>query len=128
MLAIRLSRFGKKRQPIYRIIVLEKSKDNFGDYLENLGHYNPRTKVCEVKKDRILYWISKGAKPTPTVHNLLVDQNVIKGPKVRAFTIKKKKKKKEEKTSIAEDQKKKEVKEDEKVESKDEKEQNSEKS
>ena len=44
MLKIRMSRFGKKKQPIYRIIVSESSKDPWGDYLENLGTYNPKTK------------------------------------------------------------------------------------
>jgi len=92
MLRIRLSRFGKKKQPTYRIIVSERARDPWGKALEYLGHYNPHTKVIEVKKDRILYWISKGAQPTPTVHNLLIDQNVIEAEKVKASKSKKKKK------------------------------------
>ncbi len=84
MLAIRLARFGKKKQPNYRLIVLDKAKDNFGPYLENLGTYNSKTKIADLKKDRILSWIKKGAKLTPTVNNLLIDQNIISGKKVRA--------------------------------------------
>ncbi|MFA6215442.1 MAG: 30S ribosomal protein S16 [Patescibacteria group bacterium] len=84
MLKIRLARIGKKKQPTYRFIVSESGRDVYGKALEILGRYNPFTKVCEVKKDRILYWISKGAQPSPTVHNLLVDQNVITAPKVKA--------------------------------------------
>ena len=92
MLKIRLARFGKKKQPTYRLIVSESSRDTFGTYLENLGHYNPRSKVCDVKKDRILYWISQGAQLSATVHNLLIAQNVIEGKKVRAYIPKKKEK------------------------------------
>lgn len=84
MLKIRLARIGKKKKPTYRFIVSEAGRDPFGKALEFLGHYNPASKVCEVKKDRILHWISKGAKASPTVHNLLIDQNVITGEKVKA--------------------------------------------
>lgn len=90
MLKIRLARIGKKKRPTYRFIVSEQSRDTYGRYLEVLGNYNPFNKVCEVYKDRILYWISKGAQISPTVHNLLVDQNVISGPKVKASAAGKK--------------------------------------
>jgi len=102
MLAIRLARVGKKKKPTYRLMVSEKSKDMYGDSLEILGHYNPHTKVVEVKKDRILHWIGKGAQPSETVHNLLIDQNVIQGDKVRASKTGKKKKKGEAVTPKAE--------------------------
>ncbi|MDF1549736.1 MAG: 30S ribosomal protein S16 [Bacteroidales bacterium] len=72
MLAIKLSRFGKKKQPTYRIVVLEKNKDPWGDYLENLGHYNPRSKEITLNAERIKYWISQGAQPSDTIHNILV--------------------------------------------------------
>lgn len=97
MLKIRLARVGKKKKPIYRIVVSEASRDTFGKFLEILGHYNPLTKVCEIKKDRILHWISNGAKLSPTLNNLLIDQNVITGEKVKAYRPKKKKKKEEKK-------------------------------
>lgn len=87
---------GKKKKPTYRFVVSEASKDLYGRHLEILGHYNPFTKVCEVKKDRILYWISKGAQPSPTAHNLLVDQNVIQAEKVKASKAQKKPKKSKE--------------------------------
>jgi small subunit ribosomal protein S16 len=95
MLKIRLARVGKKKKPTYRLIVSEAARDTYGKALEILGHFNPFTKVIEVNKDRILYWISQGAKLSPTVHNLLVDQKVITGEKVRASKGKKRKKKKE---------------------------------
>lgn len=91
MLAIRFARVGKTKQPSYRITVAEKGRDMYGKSLEILGHFNPRSKVCEVNAERIKYWISVGAQPSDRVHNLLVDQNVIAGPKVKVSRGKKKK-------------------------------------
>ena len=84
MLSIRFSRKGKKKSPLYSLIVLEKTKDPWGDYIEKLGTFNPHTKAVELNADRINYWIGIGAQPTPTVHNLLVTQGIIKADKVRA--------------------------------------------
>lgn len=92
MLSIRLSRTGKKNAPSYRVIVTEKSRDPWGKYLEILGFYNPRlaSKIFNLKEDRLKYWLSVGAKLTPTIHNLLVNQGVIKAEKVRVTKPKKK--------------------------------------
>lgn len=86
MLSIRLSRFGKKKMPTYRLIVTEKTRDPWGKYLEILGTLDPLAKPKKVEFDieRIKYWMSKGAQPTPTVRNLLVDLKVIEGDKVKA--------------------------------------------
>lgn len=94
MLMIRLSRKGKKKQPTYRLIISEKAKDPWGDALEILGFYNPRTepKTINFKKERILYWLSKGAKASPTVHNLLVDEKILDLAKTKASKSKKSKK------------------------------------
>ena len=92
MLKIRLARVGKKKKPTYRFIVSESTKDTFGRALEILGHYNPFSKVIEINKERTLYWISKGAQASPTVHNILVDQNVIQAEKVKASKAGKKEK------------------------------------
>lgn len=83
MLTIRLSRVGKIKQPSYRLIVSEKTKDPWGDYLEILGFYNPRSAppVVQLKGERITHWISKGSQMSDTVHNLLVDQGILQGPK-----------------------------------------------
>lgn len=91
MLAIRLSRIGRKNRPSYRIIVSEKSKDPFGKFLEILGNFDSYLNTCDIKKDRVEYWISKGAQPSPTVHNLFIDKNIITGSKVVASKKKKKK-------------------------------------
>jgi len=84
MLAIKLARTGKKKYPTYSLIVVEKSKDPWGDYTEKVGTYNPHTKMLEIKADRVEYWLKIGAQPTATVHNLLVDKGIIKSEKVRA--------------------------------------------
>ncbi|MEK7167317.1 MAG: 30S ribosomal protein S16 [Patescibacteria group bacterium] len=94
MLMIRLSRVGKTKQPSYRLIVSDKTKDPWGKSLEILGYYNPRTNPSTIKleAERIKYWISKGAQTSATIHNLLVKQKIIKGPKVKADSVKKTKK------------------------------------
>lgn len=101
MLHIRLRRIGKKKQPTYRLIVCEKAKDPYGDYLENLGTYNPRTTPSEInlKVDRIKDWISKGAQCSNTVWNMLIDQGVVTGEKRKSIEISKKRKEKLEKKS-----------------------------
>ena len=70
---IRLTRIGKRGQPIYRIIAIDESKKRDGKYLENLGLYNPTTNPVEFKidKERLNYWLSKGAIPSETVNNLI---------------------------------------------------------
>lgn len=94
MLVIRLSRIGKKKHPTFRLIISEKSKDLYGDYLELLGHYDPHTNQVNLKADRIKYWLSKGAKPSGTVHNLLVDKKIIEAQKIKVANIKRKKEEK----------------------------------
>lgn len=91
MLMIRLARVGAKNQPLYRLVVSEKHKDLLGDFLENLGSYNSRSpeKKADFKVDRIKYWLSQGAKTSPTVHNLLLREKIITGEKARAFAVKK---------------------------------------
>ncbi|MDP3043641.1 MAG: 30S ribosomal protein S16 [bacterium] len=84
MLTIRLSRIGKKNQPLYRLIISEKTKDPYGRALEILGSYNPFTKQLQAKNDRIKYWLSKGAQMSPTVNNLLIEKKIIEGKKVTA--------------------------------------------
>lgn len=108
MLVIRLSRIGKKNHPTFRLIISEKSKDLYGDYLELLGNYDPHTNQVNLKADRIKYWLSKGAQPSGTVHNLLVDKKIIAGQKIKVANIKMKK---EEKKSATEGTEKKEAKE-----------------
>ena len=73
MLVIRLSRKGRRNRPIYRIVVAEHSRPTDGKFVEVVGTYNSiaSDKPLSVKKDRVEYWVSKGAKPSNTVAKLL---------------------------------------------------------
>jgi len=86
MLVIRLTRVGKKKQPSFRVVVQDKTKDPWGKAIDIVGQYNPRTKPKTVvfKEERIKYWLEKGAQPSPTVHNLLVDAKIVKVEKTKA--------------------------------------------
>lgn len=84
MLAIRLSRVGKKNKPLYRVIISEKHKDLYGDALEILGSYNPHTKELKINAEKTKYWLSKGAGLSETVNNLLIEKKIIEGKKIKA--------------------------------------------
>ena len=83
MLVIRLQRIGKKHQPSYRVAVAEKRSKLGGPPVEDLGFYNPSTKKAVFKNERVSHWLGVGAKPTPTVHNLLVKNGVVAGAKMK---------------------------------------------
>ena len=72
-LKIRLSRVGTKNVPHYRVVVAEERSRRDGDAVEQLGYYNPRAKgnPMTIKLDRVDYWVSKGAKPTATMHSMI---------------------------------------------------------
>ena len=108
MLTIRLSRIGKKKKPIYRLIISEKTKDPYGRALEILGTYNPFTKELIAKQDRIEHWLKNGSGMSPSVNNLLIEKKIIKGDKVTASKPGKKKKEDEEKKQEAKPGEKKE--------------------
>jgi small subunit ribosomal protein S16 len=76
MLMIRLARFGAKKKPSYRVVVIEKEKARNGRSLEVLGFYNPLTHPAtfQVKYERVAHWLSVGAKPSDTMARLLKNQ------------------------------------------------------
>lgn len=73
MLAIRLSRVGAKKNPHYRVVVLEKSAARDGRALEILGRYNPAPSPAEIaiNRERVDYWVGRGAQVSATVGHLL---------------------------------------------------------
>lgn len=92
MLTIRLTRKGKKNQPFFRVVVIDKKRSSKGGRaVEELGYVDPLKKRKSLKKERILYWISKGAKPSPTMHNYLVSEKIIDAKKIHVSRISKKK-------------------------------------
>jgi small subunit ribosomal protein S16 len=70
---IRLARFGARKQPFYRIVVIEKDRARNGRSIEVVGTYNPRTNPAsvELKHERIAYWRSVGAQFTSRVEKLV---------------------------------------------------------
>ena len=72
MLMIRLARRGARKQPHYRIVVIEKERARNGRPVEVVGTYNPRTNPAsvEMKRDRVEYWVSKGAQMSDRVNKL----------------------------------------------------------
>jgi small subunit ribosomal protein S16 len=89
MLTIRLSRTGKKKQPYYRIVLQEKTRDPWSPAIEVLGTLNPRLdrKDAALEKERIAYWLAKGAQPSATLNNLFIDLGLVKGEKINKITI-----------------------------------------
>ena len=73
MLMIRLARVGARKQPQYRIVVIEKDRARNGRSIEVVGTYNPRTNPATIilKRDRVDYWRSKGAQMTEIMTKLL---------------------------------------------------------
>lgn len=75
MLKIRLKRLGCKKAPAYRIIVINSTTKREGKPVQELGHYNPKTKAMKLDKATALDWIKKGAQPTETVKYLIDNCN-----------------------------------------------------
>ncbi len=98
MLVIRLSRFGKKNQPFFKIVVNDSRRSaKAGRFIEKVGILNPLKKIRQLDKERIKYWLSVGAKPSDTVHNLLVSEKIIQAKKIAKHN--KPKKKEEDKSA-----------------------------
>jgi small subunit ribosomal protein S16 len=72
VLMIRLSRTGARKQPQYRIVVIEKERARNGRPVEIVGTYNPRTNpaTIDMKRERVDYWVSKGAQMSDRVNKL----------------------------------------------------------
>lgn len=93
MLKIRLTRTGKKNDPRFRIVVAEHTKPIKGKFVQIVGHYDPIHKDLVIKKEEIISWLDKGAKPTNRVsilltkegvkHNLIKIQKFNKKPKAK---------------------------------------------
>jgi small subunit ribosomal protein S16 len=75
---IRLTRMGAKGKPFYRIIAADTDFPRDGKFLEILGNYDPKKDPAEInlKEDRVREWLSKGAKATVTVANLLKTKGI----------------------------------------------------
>jgi small subunit ribosomal protein S16 len=73
MVTIRLRRAGSKKRPFFRVVVTDSRTARDSSFVEILGHYNPRSKpaVVQVDKERVDYWLKKGAQPSDSVRTLI---------------------------------------------------------
>ena len=79
MVKMRLLRMGDKKNPIYRVVVVDSRKAATGEYIECVGHYRPTCDPVEltINVEAAKNWLSKGVQPTETVKNLLVKAGAI---------------------------------------------------
>lgn len=83
MVRIRLRRMGKKKQPVYRIVVADSRMPRDGRYIESLGYYDPGAdpSVIQLDGERAMYWLGQGAQPTRQVQNLMKIKGVGEQPR-----------------------------------------------
>ena len=77
MLRMRFKRCGRKRQPTYRIVVMERATRRDWRPVEELGYYNPLTKEIKLDVENIVSRLNKGVQPSKTVKNLLLKAKII---------------------------------------------------
>jgi len=83
MLTIRLHRIGKRNQPSFKIVVVDKRVSAAaGKFCEEIGSINRVTKQTKLDEDRVKYWLSKGAQPSATVNNIFVSKKLVTGKKI----------------------------------------------
>ena len=73
MVVIRMRRAGSKKRPFFRVVVTDSRAARDSSFVEIIGHYNPRAKpaVVDVNKERVEYWIKRGAQPSDSVRTLI---------------------------------------------------------
>ncbi|MGI6367468.1 MAG: 30S ribosomal protein S16 [Anaerolineae bacterium] len=79
MVRIRLARVGSIRQPSYRVVVSDQRSPRNGRFIEIVGNYNPRTdpETVVIDRERVLYWLERGAQPSEAVARLLEQTSVM---------------------------------------------------
>ena len=77
---LRLTRMGKKKQPMYRVVATDSHTKRDGEYIELIGTYNPLTKpaTVNISEEVALKWLKNGAIPSDTVKNLFSDAGIMK--------------------------------------------------
>jgi small subunit ribosomal protein S16 len=73
MLVVRLRKAGSKKRPFFRVVITDSRAARDSSFVEIVGHYNPRTKPAKVHidRERIDYWVGKGARLSDTVRTLI---------------------------------------------------------
>lgn len=77
---IRLRRMGAKKKPSYRLVVADSRYPRDGRFIEEIGYYNPTREPAdlEIKEERALLWLQRGAQPSETVRSLLRKKGIVK--------------------------------------------------
>ena len=89
MLMMRLQRVGRKNDPSFRVVVVDKrSSTKSNNAIDLLGSYNPKLGQISINADKAKDWLSKGVQPSDTVFNMLVSEKVIEGKKRNALSKK----------------------------------------
>ncbi len=74
---MRLRRMGAKKAPTYRVIIADSRSPRDGRFIEEIGHFNPRSDELKIDADKAKTWLKNGAQPTDTVKALLKKSNII---------------------------------------------------
>jgi small subunit ribosomal protein S16 len=79
VVSIRLARYGKKKKPFYRVVVIEKRNPRNGRFVEIVGTYDPLKNPAEIKlvAERIKFWLGQGAQPSDTVRSFLRREKIV---------------------------------------------------
>ena len=86
MLMMRLQRVGRKNDPSYRVVVVDKrTGPKSNKNIDILGSYNPKLGQVQIDAGKAKDWLTKGVQPSDTVHNILVGQKVIEGKKINVL-------------------------------------------
>ncbi len=78
MVALRLTRVGGKKDPVWRVVVADSRSPRDGRFIETVGRYNAQTEPSTIvlNEERVRYWLSKGAQPSEPVRKLLKTQGI----------------------------------------------------
>ena len=74
---MRLRRMGAKKAPTYRVIIADSRSPRDGRFIEEIGHFNPRSDELKIDADKAKAWLKNGAQPTDTVKALLKKSNIV---------------------------------------------------
>ena len=74
---MRLRRMGAKKAPTYRVIVADSRSPRDGRFIEEIGHFNPRSDEIKIDSEKAKKWLANGAQPTDTVRALLKKTNIV---------------------------------------------------
>jgi small subunit ribosomal protein S16 len=104
MLMMRLQRVGRKNEPSYRVVVVDKrASTKANKNIDQLGFYNPKLGVIEIDGEKAKHWLSHGVQASDTVHNMLVTKKIIDAKKINVLPKMKNRKVVETPTPVAEE-------------------------